>query len=137
LTSLGRHVLRNWRIFDSVFEKGLHLRKFLVILNKYILVLPVKQCFDSFSSLDVLELREEIKGSFRRSKLFRKCFVNEVDNMRVDLLNLSEKLIKLGLPLTSVLVREDVSWERLKLLDLVPDFVFFALDLLGTTSNSS
>ena len=56
--------------------------------------------------------------------------------MRVDLLDLSQELIELGLPLTSVLVREDISWERLELLDLVPDSVLFVLDLLGTTSDS-
>jgi hypothetical protein len=57
--------------------------------------------------------------------------------MRIDLVNLGEKLIELCLPLTLVLVREDVSWERLEFLDLVPDSVFFVLDLLGTTSDSS
>lgn len=137
MTRLGWHVLRDRRVVDTFFEKYLHLGQLLIILNKYILVLPVKQVFDSFSSLDVLELREEIKGSFRRSKLMSKCTVDERDNMGVDLLNLSEELLELCLPLTSVLVREDVSWERLELLDLVPDSVFFVLDLLRTTGDSS
>lgn len=137
MTCLRWHVLRDWRVCDSFFEEDLHLSELLVILNKYILVFPVKQIFDSISSLDVLELREEIKGCFRRSKLMSEGTVDEGDNMRVDLLDLSDELIELGLPLTSVLVREDVSGERLKFLDLVPDSVLFVLDLLGTTGNSS
>jgi hypothetical protein len=66
-----------------------------------------------------------------------ECTVDEGYDVRVNLLNLSDKLIELGLPLTSVLVREDVSWERLKFLDLVPDSVLLVLDLLGTTGDSS
>lgn len=137
LTCLGWHVLRNWRVFDSFLEKNLHLSQLLVILNKYILVFPVKQIFDSISSLNILELREEIKGSFRRSKLMSESTVDQGDNMRINLLNLSDKLLELSLPLIRVLFREDVSWERLKFADLVPDSVLFVLDLLGTTGDSS
>ena len=64
-TSLWWHVLRDWWLVSIVVEKVLHDSKFLSISNQDSVILLVQKIFDGSSSLDVLELSQEVEGTLR------------------------------------------------------------------------
>ena len=64
-TSFWWHVLRDWWLVSIVIEKVFHDSKFLSVSDQDSVILLVQKILDGSSSLDVLELSQEVEGTFR------------------------------------------------------------------------
>ena len=63
-TSLWWHVLRDWWLVSIVIEKIFHDSELFSISDENGVVFLVQKVLDSSSSLDVLELSQQIEGTF-------------------------------------------------------------------------
>lgn len=64
-TSLWWHVLRDWWLVSIVVEKFLHDSKLLSVSNQDGVILLIQKILDRSSSLDVLELSQEVERTLR------------------------------------------------------------------------
>ena len=64
-TSFWWHVLRDGWLVSIVIEKVFHDSKFLSVSDQDSVILLVQKILDGSSSLDVLELSQEVEGTFR------------------------------------------------------------------------
>jgi hypothetical protein len=130
-----RHVLRDWRVSFILLEDVSHNFQLFLISVEYLIVLFIKCFLDNFSSVNILEVRQQIKGTFRRGqRLTEGLFNKHLDTIITTndrFIESSEALLPRGL----VVLIEDVLVEVNQFLNLIVDLGSLFLDLLGVTCN--
>jgi len=69
-----------------------------LVAVKDVIVFLIKKLHNLLSGSNVLELSQEVKGAFRRTKVLLEGLLNQIDDGMIDLADLADEGIILGLP---------------------------------------